>query len=255
VAVVGGGNSAIDAARTALRLGAERVSLVYRRTRAEMPAWAEEVAEAEREGVRMEFLVAPLRIETLVRPDRDGAVTGIVCRRMSLGDFDASGRRRPVVGAAAEFTVPTDHVIAAIGQSIDVRALTGALDVAATRSGGSGYLKTDPLTGATSVPWLFAGGDAVSGPSSVVAAIAGGERAAVGIDLLLTGEGLAFWRAERPVDTAFDSEADPVSVPRAEQKVLPIGERSGCFDEVELPFSERVALREAHRCLRCDYRA
>jgi len=115
-------------------------------------------------------------------------------------------------------------------------------------------VKADPLTGRTSVEWLFAGGDATVGPSSVVEAIAAGERAAAGIDEALTGANHAFWREHRVVDTAFDPDADPVYLQRAHECLRPVAERTGSFAEVELTWSETVARGEARRCLRCDYR-
>jgi len=246
VVVVGGGNAAIDAARTALRLGAESVQLLYRRTRAEMPAWIEEIEEAEHEGLKMEFLIAPLEVVS-----EGGRVTGLKCQRMSLGEYDRTGRRRPVGVAGSEFVVPTDHVIAAIGQTLEPGAFLGDVQVELTRNG---YLVADPVTGQTSVPWIFAGGDAATGPASVVDAVGTGEKAAVGIDQFLTGTSEPFWRVEHGVDTRFDPEADPIPDDRAEMPLLPIDERCGCFAEVELTFDKVTALREARRCLRCDYR-
>jgi NADH-quinone oxidoreductase subunit F len=245
VAVIGAGNAAIDAARTALRLGAESVRVLYRRTRAEMPAYHEEIEEAEREGVHIDVLVAP---EELVV--RDGKVAGVKCRRMKLGPFDRSGRRRPEPAADEPFVVEADQVIAAIGQVLDAHSLSNGVAVPLNRQG---WLDADPITGQTNVPWLFAGGDAAVGPSSVAEAVGAGERAAVGIDSYLTGAEHAFWRAERTNDAVFDPDADPVPTPRAAMRMLPVERRRG-FDEVELTFTESVALREARRCLRCDYR-
>ena len=166
VAVVGGGNSAIDAARTALRLGAEHVNILYRRQREQMPAWAEEILAADEEGITVLPLTAPKEI---IR-DADGKVTGVLCQKMALGDYDKSGRRSPVAGRNPDFTVECDQVIAAIGQSLDAKALVGDLPVELNR----GWFKTERNTGATSVDWLFAGGDAVTGPASVVEAVGAG---------------------------------------------------------------------------------
>ncbi len=246
VAVIGGGNAAIDAARTALRLGAEEVRILYRRTRAQMPAWAEEVDAADLEGIEIHTLVAPAEI---VR-DVAGDVTGVRCRRMVLGDYDRSGRRRPVAGHDPDFVVEADTVIAAIGQQLDAEALT---DGTRLDTGRGGWIVADPATGRTSLDWVFAGGDDVTGPSSVVAAIGAGERAAVGIDELLTGANHAFWRREVEVPTAFDPEADPVETPRAVVEELPLERRVSSFDEVELGLAVDAALAEARRCLRCDY--
>ncbi|HEO70167.1 MAG TPA: hydrogenase [Candidatus Hydrogenedentes bacterium] len=247
VVVIGGGNAAVDAARSAIRLGAESVTILYRRTRDEMPAYKEEVEEAEREGVRLKTLVAPQEIVV-----DGGTVCGVRCHTMFLGEFDASGRRRPVVHEGDGFVEECDHVIAAIGQKLDTDEVC---DGVSAELNTWGYIKTDPLTGQTSHEWLFAGGDAADGPSSVVDAIAAGERAAISIDRYLTGVEHAFWRVDQQVDTFFDPDADPLEVPRAEMHSIPIAKRTCNFNEVELPYNESVALCEARRCLRCDYRA
>jgi NADH-quinone oxidoreductase subunit F len=247
VVVVGGGNAAIDAARTAVRLGAESVTILYRRTREEMPAWQEEVHEAEREGVRIKFLVAPTAILT-----EAGRVTGVKCSQMTLGAFDKSGRRRPVKGGEADFVQQADMVISAIGQSLDQGCLGG--NGVVLKMGSNEFIETDERTQQTSEPWVFAGGDATNGPSSVTEAVACGERAAVGIDKYLTGQDHAFWREMREVDTHFDPDADPVNNPRSAIRVLPVEKRRNNFVEVELSWSKAEALREAKRCLRCDYR-
>ena len=245
VAVIGGGNAAIDAARTAMRLGAKAVTILYRRTRAEMPAYEEEIHEAEHEGVRLQVLVAPMEILS-----SGGQVTGVKCRRMVLGEYDQSGRRRPVAGGG-EFVVEADQVIAGIGQTLDSAEIRDGQNLMV---GKSGFIRANPASGQTSVEWLYAGGDAVQGPSSVVEAITAGERAAVGIDKMLTGEEHAFWRAEKPLDTFFDPQADAVQYQRAPMQLLPVTKRRHNFQEVELPWSEAVARREARRCLRCDFR-
>ncbi len=241
--VVGGGNAAIDAARTAVRMGAD-VTVIYRRTREEMPAWKEEIDEALREGVRLKTLTNPEQIITT-----DGKVTGVNCTVMKLGEFDRSGRRRPEK-TEENFIIAADQVIWACGQTLDC---TDLLDAPGIEMNDGTWIKTDRVTGQTSVPWLFAGGDASTGPMSVVDAIAGGERAAVGIDQYLTGEDHAFWRTEKPVDTAFDPDADPASYPRQEPVCIPIERRKGNFNEVERPWIEAETIRQALRCLRCDY--
>lgn len=245
VVVCGGGNSAIDAARTALRLGAETVTIVYRRTREEMPAYAEEILEAEKEGVQFLMLTNPESIK-----QENNHVCALVCKRMQLGEFDKSGRRRAVEKEGQVFELKTDQVIVAIGQRIDVRAMSNGT---AVEMSSRGYIKADPVNGQTSVSWLFSGGDAVDGPSSVVEAVAGGERAAVGIDKFLTGESHAFWRKEHENKTAFDPEADPSSEARAEQPLIGLERRRNNFDEVEMSWTEPVAVSQAKRCLRCDY--
>jgi len=246
VVVIGGGNAAVDAARTAVRLGAKSVSLLYRRTRAEMPAYAEEVEEAGREGVHMDFLVAPAEI--LIE---NGTVASVKCSRMVLGEFDRSGRKRPVDSGEGYFDLEADQVIAAIGQVLDPTEILDGTELQLARRN---FIAVNPVTGQTSVEWVFAGGDAASGPASVAQAVGTGERAAVGIDMYLTGENHAFWREEKPLDTFFDPEADPVEYARARMRLIPVAKRRNNFDEVELPWRETVALREAKRCLRCDYR-
>jgi NADH-quinone oxidoreductase subunit F len=246
VVVVGGGNAAVDAARTALRLGAKSVTVVYRRTRSEMPAYMEEVEEAEKEGVSFEFLAAPQ--ELLLA---GGRLAKVRCRRMELGEFDRSGRRRPVSKGANDFALPADTVIAAIGQTLKAAEL---FDGVSLKLNERDFVAVDPTTGQTSEPWVFAGGDAVSGPSSVIEAIAAGEKAAVGIDLLLTGAVHASWRKDRLVDTYFDPDADPVEAARAPLSLIPVSRRAHNFGEVETTWSRSVALAECKRCLRCDYR-
>ena len=246
VVVIGGGNAAVDAARTALRLGAESSTVVYRRTRAEMPAFVEEVEEAEREGVKFEFLAAPLE---LVR--KGEKLTSVKFRTMDLGDFDRTGRRKPVAKGENDFILDADMVIAAIGQKLVPSAL---FDGIAPKQNEREYLSADPVTGQTSVEWVFAGGDAVSGPSSVVEAIAAGERAAAGIDAFLTGEAHAHWRTYRQSDAFFDPDADPIMGERPTVKLIPVAKRKGSFAEVELTVPCAAALSESKRCLRCDYR-
>jgi len=174
VVVIGGGNSAIDAARVALRLGASEVTILYRRSRKEMPANPWEVIEAEREGVRIHFLAAPTRIL-----GKDGKVTGMECVRMELGKLDASGRRRPVPIPGSEFTISCDFIIPAISQQPDVSFLgeDHGLEISRWNS-----IEVDPGTMATARPGVFAGGDVVTGPRTVVEAIAAGHKAAKGID-------------------------------------------------------------------------
>ncbi|MCU0857292.1 MAG: NADH-quinone oxidoreductase subunit NuoF [Pontiellaceae bacterium] len=243
VVVVGGGNAAIDSARSALRLGAD-VTIVYRRTMDEMPAYAEEIAEAEREGVRIMALTNPVEILKA-----NGAVKSVRCEKMKLGSFDTSGRRKPE-GSGEFFELEADQVIFALGQALDVSKLFMELKPGLVR--GS-WVKADPITGQTSIPWVFAGGDMVTGPRSVVEAIGAGERAATAMDKLLSGSEHAFWRKEHQNTTRFDPDADPVAARREEPSVLPVEKRRRSFDEVERPWKEAVAVEQAQRCLRCDY--
>jgi NADH-quinone oxidoreductase subunit F len=246
VVVVGGGNAAVDAARTALRLGGERVTVVYRRTRAEMPAYEEEVEEAEKEGVRFQMLSAPVAVES-----KNGKLSAVRFQHMELGEYDSSGRRRPKARPDAFFTLEADLLIAAVGQSLAAGEIINGVGL---KLNERGFIGVNPVTGQTSEPWVFAGGDAVAGPSSVIEAVQGGEKAAVGIDLLLSGENRAFWRVDKPADTFFDPDADPMDTPRGAPKLIPVGKRKGNFEEVETTWSRSVALCEAKRCLRCDYR-
>ena len=180
VMVVGGGNVAMDAARTAVRLGSENVTVVYRRTRAEMPARDEEIVHAEEEGVRFEFLAAPVEL----LGDDEGWLRALRCRRMKLGAPDETGRRRPVPIAGSEFELPCDTAIVAIGSRAHplVPDTTPDLDVSRR-----GYIAIDE-TGATSKPGVFAGGDIVTGAATVIEAMGAGRRAAESIHRYLTGQ-------------------------------------------------------------------
>jgi len=244
VIVIGGGNSAIDAARTALRLGAEKVTVVYRRSREAMPAYEEEIEEAEHEGVELRLLTAP--IEVVVEGKR---VAGIKCLPMRLGEFDRSGRRRPEEGGDA-FIIRADQVLVAIGQTLDLKNLCDSVQL---ESRNQTFIHVNPVTGQTSEKWIFSGGDSVTGASSVVEAVAAGERAAVGIDLYLTGKNHAFWRESHEIDTAFDPDAEPSDAAREKLYLIPVERRKNNFAEVEQPWPEAIAVRQAGRCLRCDY--
>jgi len=178
VVVIGGGNVAMDAARTALRLGVKEVSILYRRSRGEMPANPLEVREAEGEGVKIQFLVSPRRIL-----GEAGRVTAIECVRMELGELDETGRRRPIPIEGSEFTMEVDAIIPAIGETPDPSLLPK--DVKVTRGN---TILVDPVTLETSMPGVFAGGDAVSGPATVIDAIAAGKEAAGSINRCLRGE-------------------------------------------------------------------
>ena len=177
IAVLGGGNVAIDAARTALRLRSKEVNILYRRSREEMPANPWEVKEAESEGVKIQFLVAPKRIL-----GKDGQVAAVECIRMRLGEPDESGRRRPIPIEGSEFTADLDAVILAIGEAPDLSFLPKGMEVAEENT-----ITVNPFTMETSLAGIFAGGDAVSGPATVIEAIVAGKRAAVSIDRYLKG--------------------------------------------------------------------
>ena len=249
VVVIGGGNTAIDAARTAVRLGAERVTIVYRRSRREMPAGEEEIVAAIEEGIEIHYLAAPVKVVTA-----GGRASAVECIRMELGQPDASGRRRPVPVEGSQFTLAADTLIPAVSQSPD-RKVAEALGLKTT---DWDTIEADELTMATSRENVFAGGDAVIGPSSVIDAIAHGKRAAVAIDNYLSGrtldEGLSK-PEQRPNSLSQDElnklrrttePADRV-VPRA----VPADGRLADFREVEEVYSADEARAEAGRCLDC----
>ncbi len=244
IIIVGGGNAAIDAARTALRLEAEDVHIVYRRTQEEMPAWAEEIEAAIEEGISLHTLTNPIEII-----QNNGKVSGVKCTIMKLGEFDISGRRKPE-SSDETFILEADQIILATGQTLDCSTLFNGIKLETI---DNSRLKSDPVTGQTSVSWIFTGGDAATGPSSVIEAVAGGEKAAVGIDMFLTGEDHAFWRKEKMVDTFFDPEEEPAPFPRKNMTMLSAERRRFNFDEVEQVWVEGEAIRQSKRCLRCDY--
>ncbi len=249
VVVVGGGNTAIDAARCALRLGAE-VTIAYRRSRTEMPAYAFEVDEAEAEGVNLSLLTNPVRIA-----GREGRVTGVEMVQMCLGEPDQSGRRRPIPVDGSNYVVEADTVILAIGQTPDLGFLPGSVRV--TRGG---TIAIDAASCATSVEGVFAGGDAASGPRSAIEAVGMGHRVAESIHHYLSGAEVTFLpRIQEAEVVALDRQevagklkAGTASArPRAHMPERAIAERIHDFDEVSLGFSEEQAREEAGRCLAC----
>ncbi len=241
--VVGGGNTAIDAARTALRLGADSVTVVYRRTREEMPVQPEEITEALDEDVKFEFLVAPVEVIRNGKPP-----VAIKLQRMRLGDFDDSGRRRPVPIDGEFIELPAAHIIRAIGQKPIVPK--GGPPVSKR-----GTVSVDRFSLATEVDGIFAGGDAVLGPATAVEAIAHGRRAAEAIEHYLNPDRRMRypWNAARVLDTDFDPAAAPSAATRQEAPKLTPEERRTCFGEVEMTLCAADARLEAGRCLRCDY--
>jgi NADH-quinone oxidoreductase subunit F len=242
VCIVGGGNSAIDAARTARRLGAEEVTILYRRTREEMPADHEEIEDALAEGIRLETLTLP----TGIRRTKQGLRT--TCKRMELGDVDKSGRRRPVPIEGSDFELHFDQVLSAIGQ---FPAIPRRLGVDYSERGYR--ITVDDALG-TSEEGVFAGGDVVSGPSSVVEAIAHGRRAARAIDLYLGGDGMI----DETLAPAEDPDALPPMKPetraryRPEMPCLSPRTRARGWGQVEKGYTRQAAIKEASRCLRCD---
>jgi heterodisulfide reductase subunit A len=240
VAVVGGGNSAMDAARVASRIGAKEVTVIYRRSRAEMPAAVEEVEELEHEGIKLEILTNPVRVIA-----ENGKVTGIQCVKMELGEPDASGRRRPIPVKGSEYIMEIDNIIMAIGQTVDKTKLPDKLEY--TRSG---TIQVDPVTLQTNIDGVFAGGDSVSGPADVISVVSAGKEAAISIDRHLTGVDLKAGRAEPRARVKDVNKEGVVKKPRAQMPALAAKERKG-FAEVELGFDEAAAIAEANRCLNC----
>ncbi len=240
VAVIGGGNAAVDAARSAIRLGARQVRILYRRTRAEMPAYEEEIEEALREGIELHELVAPKRIL-----GKNGSVAGIEMVRMCLGEADDTGRRRPEPVSGSEFVVPCEMVLPAIGQ-VASSELAQGLELSSERT-----IVSDAATLQTSREGLFAGGDVVSGGGSVIEAIAQGQRAAIAIDRYLGGPGVLPPDVSVSVHRASDEELGQARS-RLEEPMLPIVERLGDFREVVCGIALEGACAEANRCLRCD---
>ena len=210
-----------------------------------MPAYAEEIEQAIEEGIVLHTLTNPIEILS-----RNGKVTGVKCNANKLGAFDASGRRRPEAEEKI-FDINAEQVIMAIGQTLNCNEILGDVSVETGHSGT--VIKINPDNGQTSVPWIFAGGDAATGPLTVITAVAGGERAAIGIDQYLTGANHAFWRKEKKIDTFFDPDADPIMLPRQKVTLLSAERRKHNFDEVEQVWVEGEAVRQAQRCLRCDY--
>ena len=245
VAVVGGGNVAMDAVRTALRTGSKEAFVLYRRTRAEMPAACEEIEEALQEGIQMEFLVAPVKVL-----GSSGKVTGIECIRMELGEPDESGRRRPVPIEGSEFTIEVDAIIPAIGQTSDLSFVTEESGIAVNKWN---TFDVDTVTFATNVEGVFAGGDDVTGPATVVEAINAGKEAAKSIDRYLRGADIKLGRARDWTKNIAD-RADTSSVKKETRPPMPELEpeiRRTNFEEVLKGYSEEDVLREAKRCLSC----
>jgi NADH-quinone oxidoreductase subunit F len=249
VAVIGGGNVALDASRTALRLGADEVSVFYRRSREEMPVTEVEYNEALAEGVQLHFLVSPTRIVS-----DNWKVAGLQCIHMKLGEPDASGRRRPVPISGSEFFAQADTAIAAVGQAPDLSFLPPDSALERTRWE---MLAIDENRLATTVPGVFAGGDFVFGPGMVIDAIAAGRRGAIAIDKYLTGDTSRveiYDLKPSAVEEVISREEEETWEPQFRPQIprLPAEERKRSFKETELGLSEEKARREAMRCLRCD---
>ncbi len=247
VAIIGGGNTAMDVARSLRRLGVDDVRILYRRTRTEMPAQSEEIEETEEEGVLIEFLVSPVR----VLGDGQGQVTALECVRMKLGEPDRSGRRRPVPIAGSEFTLELDMVVQAIGQSPDLSFLGADHGFAITREG---TFNIDRVSYMTNRPGVFAAGDAITQPVSVIDAIGSAKQAAAGIDAYLRDvppQELQVSDREAPIARRELLPEELVPAPRHASPAIPMARRTSSYDEVELGYDAEMAIAEAQRCLMC----
>ena len=247
VAIIGGGNVAIDVARSALRLGAKEVNIIYRRTRTEMPAWEEEIQAAESEGVTITYLAAPK--EVLIKND---SVVGLRCIRMELGEPDSSGRRRPVRIPGSEYDIEIDQLIPAIGQRPDISSIE---NVAGLKISRWGTTEVDSVTYATDHEGVFAGGDLQTGPATAIEAIAAGREAAESIVRYLDGQDMTKGRKpetiEKPVYRPVPEDEPQKS--REKMPELPVEKRAGNFEEVELGYNEVSGKAEAGRCINCGY--
>jgi len=252
VVVVGGGNTAIDAARSALRLGTEKVIIAYRRSRAEMPANTWDIEDAEREGIKFEMLTQPVEVLS-----ENGHISGVRCIRMRLGEPDASGRRRPIPIQGSEFIIETDALIAAVAQAPEISFLKPDHGLEITRRG---TFVVNPQTLETNRPGIFAGGDAARGPGALIQAIADGRRAALSIDRYLRGVPLLTPRELQPLPVAHPTDGEIAELiergevnmgPRVIMPTAPIQQRIRDFREVELGLTEEQARAEALRCLHC----
>ncbi len=249
IAVVGGGDVAIDAARSAWRLGAKAVHVIYRRERQDMPAHVEEIEAADHEGIQFHFLSNPVAVLG------NGHVTGVRVQRQALADFDNSGRRRPKPIDGDEFTLDVDVLIPAIGQTTDLTWMTNnpqsaAIGIETTKAGT--FVVKEAFD--TTRPGVFAAGDAVSGPATVIQAVAQGNFCAVAVDhWFKTGEmKKPRFETPRPDIAQLYSLDDYADARRPRPPEMAVTERAGNFHEVELGFDEQTAREEAKRCLRCD---
>ncbi|MGA1840126.1 MAG: FAD-dependent oxidoreductase [bacterium] len=246
VAVIGGGNTAVDASRTAFRLGAKEITIIYRRTRLEMPALEDEIEAAEFEGVKIEYLAAPVQIL-----GENGRVTGLKCVRMELAEPDDRGRRRPIPIADSEFVIPVDIVIPALSQSPDLSFLPGDTDL---KISPYDTLDVDPVTGATNLEGIFAAGEVVTGPGIAVEAMISGRESAISIDRYINGEDMRKGRETKKVFEKAEPEIERWNVetrPRVKMPRLSLEERRGNFKEVDLGLTEEMAVEESKRCLNC----
>jgi NADH-quinone oxidoreductase subunit F len=245
VAVVGGGDVAIDAARSAWRLGASEVHIIYRRDREAMPAHREEVEAAIHEGIQFHFLANPVRVLG------DKRVTGVLVQRQQLAEFDSGGRRRPKP-MAEEFTLDVDVLIPAIGQTTDIAWMSNGSSPAIETTQSDTFSVNEAFS--TTRPGVFAAGDAVSGPATVIQAVAHGNLVAVAVDhWLQTGElAKPHYETPRPDIAQLYPMDEYANAHRPPAPELSVTQRSSNFQEVEQGFDERTAREECKRCLRCD---
>jgi heterodisulfide reductase subunit A-like polyferredoxin len=243
--IIGGGHSALDGARTALRLGADEVHILYRRSKTEMLAEPEEIEEAEKEGIKIHFLVAPVRIS-----EKDGKTDGIECIRTRLTAADTTGRRKPIPIADSEFFIEASHIIPAIGQEPDLNFLDERFNAEVSKWN---LLKVNSETLQTSIPGVFAGGDVITGPATVIEAVDAGKRAARYMVKYLQGEELPTeWQDEPPYgDNWVEIPDDAPTLNRMRVPTLPVEDRLPGFQEVSLEVDEETARSEAARCLNC----
>jgi NADH-quinone oxidoreductase subunit F len=250
VAVVGGGNSAIDAARVAVRKGAREVYVIYRREKADMPAEEEEVLAAEEEGVKFYYLSAPERII-----EKGGKVAGLELVNMELKAFDVTGRRTPEPIPGSQHILDVDMVIKAVGQRPD----TSNMKMGELKTDRGNRIVADWRTMATNVKGVFVGGDALTGPATVIEAVAAGQRAAASIRDYLHGKELSPILHRNgytpiPISSTPPTEEETRRKPRVYVSEIPISDRKTSFEEVAVGYNPRDARSEASRCLRCDLR-
>ncbi|MCR4442881.1 MAG: NAD(P)-binding protein [Peptococcaceae bacterium] len=243
VAVIGGGNSAIDAARVAKRLGAREVSIIYRRNREDMPAEKSEIEDAANEGIEIHCLTTPVRVI-----EENGHVVGLECIRLEPGQYDKSGRRTPVPVEGSNFVVEIDTVITAVGLFQDIENLV--VDDEITLGSGK-VIEVDKESMMTSIPGVFAGGDCVRGPETVISAIADGRKAAQTIDRYLGGKNYESFD-KRQIKRELYQPVIEGERERINPTILPPEQRKFNFDEVEATLTEKEVQYEASRCLRCD---
>jgi formate dehydrogenase major subunit len=244
VAVVGGGNTAMDAARSSFRLGAKEVFILYRRTREEMPVDSSELDQVEEEGIKVHYLTQPIRVLS-----KDGVtVSGVRCIRNRLGEPERDGRRRPIPVEGSEFDIDIDFLIPAVSQSPDISFLPEEIGLEISKWD---RLAVNPETSETNVPGIFAGGDFVTGPRDVIRVIADGRKAALSIHQYLSGE--TYEKRPPRFTPVLEVRIDPdlEKIPRQRVETIPVEERRSFEKEVELGLSKEAARSEAKRCLQC----